>query len=420
MNAQSVLTVFLGFYLAETFCSFLLSFLNTRYAWQHRDQPPEYYKNLISQEQYQKHLEYTFTKARFSRCSQVFSLIVFLTFLKYGGFGFFDQLARSYTQNPYFQGLLFIYAISAFFSILDIPFILYSIFVIEEKFGFNKMTLKLYLLDSLKGIVLGLLLSTPLLCLLFWFMEKTGSVWWLYALAVLLGFQLILLFIFPIFLAPLFNKFTPLEPGSLKEKIEALAQKLNFQNSGIFVMDGSKRSGHGNAYFTGFGRSKRIVLYDTLLKSLNEDQVVGVLAHEIGHNKLNHIRTSFLVSSLFMTASLYLLSLLLPYSPFYEAFGIQTPSYAAALLLFGLCSGPFTFLLTPLFSALTRKHEYEADAFAFKNTGDSNALTQSLLVLDKDNLSNLWPHPWFSFFYYSHPTTSERIQAIQTHPQNPS
>lgn len=413
MTAPMIFSIMIACFILEAITNIVLSFLNTNYAWNHRDRIPEYYKNLISPEQYQKHLEYTLAKARFGRFSEVCALFVFLTFLLAGGFGAFDIWTRSITSNTYLQGFLLVFGVSSFFSLTNIPFTLYSIFVIEEKFGFNKMTLKLYFFDLIKGLILGLLLSIPLLFSLFWFMEKTGTWWWLYALLTLLGFQLFLLFIFPIFLAPLFNKFTPLEPGPLKDKIEALAQKLNFRNSGIFVMDGSRRSGHGNAYFTGFGSSKRIVLYDTLLKSLNDEQLVGVLAHEIGHNKLHHLRTSFLLSSIFMMGSLYILGLLVPYAPFYEAFGIQNPSSAAALLLFSLCSEPFTFILTPFFAALTRKHEYEADAFAFQNVGSADPLVQSLLILDKDNLSNLTPHPWYSFFYYSHPTTTERIEAIK-------
>jgi STE24 endopeptidase len=412
MTATTLLGIFLGFYAFEFFCSWGLSFLNSRYVLRHQEEPPARYKAFISPEKYKAHVAYTLEKARFSRFSSGCESLIFLAFLFGGGFGKVEAWSSSLGWSSSWTGIAFIYGVSFIFMVVDIPFSLYRTFGIEEKYGFNKTTLKLYLWDMAKGLVLGLVLGTPLLFILLGFMEKTGGYWWIWAFGIMVFFQLFIAFIFPLFLAPLFNKFTPLEEGSLKEQIGVLADKLNFKNSGIFIMDGSKRSSHGNAYFTGFGSSKRIVLYDTLVQSLKPSEVLAVLAHEMGHCKLHHIKKSMVLSIVMMFFSFYVLSLCVPYTPFYSAFGISQPSHGAALLLFSLCSGPFTFFFTPLFSARTRKFEYEADAFAVRYTPIED-LSQGLLTLDKENLSNLWPHPWYSFFYYSHPTTLERIEALE-------
>ncbi|MDQ7053425.1 MAG: M48 family metallopeptidase [candidate division KSB1 bacterium] len=275
------------------------------------------------------------------------------------------------------------------------------------------MTWKLFIIDGLKSLVLSLVLLAPLFWGLFWFMDKTGNYWWLYAFGFLAGFQLLMVYLYPTVVAPWFNKFTPLPDGSLKEKILHLVQKVHFHTSGIFVMDGSKRSKHSNAYFTGLGRVKRIVLFDTLVDNLEEDQVVSVLAHEIGHEKKHHIKKGLALSLASMLAGLWILSLLLHYPSFFQAFGFSGPSYHAAIILFGFCSGPFTFFLTPLGSILSRKYEYEADRFAVEAMGTARGLIGALLKLSKDNLSNLTPHPLYSFYYYSHPTLAERIAAME-------
>jgi STE24 endopeptidase len=299
------------------------------------------------------------------------------------------------------------------FSLFSLPFSLYRQFVIEERFGFNRMTWKLLLLDISKGALLSIIIMTPLLYGLFWFMDRAGNFWWIYAFAGFSLFQLVVMILYPTLIAPLFNKFSPLEEGSLKEKILALARKLDFRTSGIFVMDGSKRSSHSNAYFTGIGHAKRIVLFDTLVRQMDEEQLTAVLAHEIGHEKANHVKKRFAVSLLASLAGFYILSLLLDYTPLFQAFGFDNPSYHAAVVILSFCAGPVTFFLQPLLAVLSRRHEYEADRFSVEATSSASGLKGALVRLSQKNLSNLTPHPWYSFYHYSHPTLAERISAME-------
>jgi STE24 endopeptidase len=246
-------------------------------------------------------------------------------------------------------------------------------------------------------------------------MGATGSYWWLYAFAFLATVQLLLMYLYPVFIAPLFNTFTPLEEGSLKDQIFSLAEKIGFKTSGIFIMDGSKRSSHGNAYFTGFGAIKRIVLFDTLIENLSEPQAISVLAHEMGHERKGHIKKTLVISLITTCLGFWVLSLFINYQPFYQAFGFPTKSYHAALVIFAFASSPITYFLSPLFSLLSRKHEYEADRFAIDAVGGCDDLCEALLSLSKNSLSNLTPHPWYSFFHYSHPTLTERLQAMRVY-----
>jgi STE24 endopeptidase len=304
--------------------------------------------------------------------------------------------------------------VSVVFFLVSLPFSLYSTFVIEQKHGFNRMTLRLWLVDLVKSIFLSLLIGGPILAAVLWFMNRhLQGLWWLYVWILLSFVQIFIAAIFPVFLLPLFNKLTPLEEGGLKQQILALAQKINFRLSGIYTMDGSKRSSHSNAFFAGLGKLRRIVLFDTLVKSLTEPELLAVLAHEMGHNVKKHVRTGLLISSVVSLAGLYVLSLLVNKPWFYEAFQFAQPSAYAALLIFMKTFGAFTFFLSPLGSILSRKHEYEADRFAAEVMEKPEPMIQGLVKLTRDNLSNLTPHPWYSFFYYSHPTVMERIRALE-------
>ncbi len=289
---------------------------------------------------------------------------------------------------------------------------LYSTFALEAKFGFNKITPKLYLADKLKGLILGLVIGVPFLFVILWLMQATGSFWWIWAFVFISGFQLLMIVIFPTFIAPWFNKFEPLKEGEFRERILALADQVGFKTSGIFSMDGSKRSAHSNAYFTGIGKSKRIVLFDTLLEQMSMEQGLAVLAHEMGHYKMKHIQRMLIVQTVFLLVGLYVLSLLLDFQPLYSAFGLA-PSHHAALVLFSLLSGAVTFYLGPLMNLLSRKHEYEADRFAALTLRDGKPMEEALINLTVKNLSNLTPHPWYSAYHYSHPTPVERISAIR-------
>ena len=413
MSADQILALYLILFAIEYGWETLLSFLNMRYVKAHADSPPPAFREIMDMETYRKTVAYTLTRSRFGLIQSTASSLFLLFIILSGSLGRLAQWLGAWELHPYLHGIVYIFLLSAIFGLFHLPFKIYSIFVIEERFGFNKMTWKLFLIDGLKQQVLSIVILTPLLWMLFWFMDNSGAYWWIYAFAFLAGFQLLMVFIYPTVIAPWFNKFTPLPEGSLKEKIVQLAQKVRFHISGIFVMDGSKRSKHSNAYFTGLGKAKRIVLFDTLVESLDEDQVVSVLAHEIGHEKRHHIKKGLALSLLSMLAGLWILNWLLHYPPFFQAFGFSAPSYHAAIILLGFCSSPFTFFLTPIGSMLSRKYEYEADRFAVEAVGTARGLIGALLKLSKDNLSNLTPHPWYSFYYYSHPTLSERIAAME-------
>ena len=296
---------------------------------------------------------------------------------------------------------------------MNLPTGLYSTFVLEARFGFNKTTWKLYLTDKIKGLLLGVLIGVPFLWIVLWLMDAMGQYWWIWTFFFVSGFELLMVIVYPTLIAPLFNKFEPLPEGDLRNRILRLAEQVGFKTTGIFSMDGSKRSAHSNAYFTGIGKAKRIVLFDTLIAQMTMDQGLAVLAHEMGHYKMKHIRRMLVVQAVFLLLGLYILSLLLNYRPLFAAFGLGHPSNAAALVLFSLLSGPATFFLGPLINRLSRKHEYEADRFAVKTLRNRLPMEEALINLTVRNLSNLTPHPWYSAYHYSHPTPTERIGAIR-------
>ncbi|KAA3657395.1 MAG: M48 family peptidase [Calditrichaeota bacterium] len=412
MSATQILLLYLVLFAIEYAWETLLELLNIKNVRKNQHEIPKPFRATTDDKTYKKSIDYTITHTKFGLLSSAFSSLFLLIIILSGALGAIDQYIASWRFGTYTHGVIYIYSLSLIFSLSSLPFSIYSTFVIEERFGFNKMTWKLYLIDMIKGVLLSALLLTPLLYALFWFMDTSGSLWWIYAFALFAAFQLLMVLIYPTFIAPLFNKFSPMEDGDLKEKIISLADKIGFRTNGIFVMDGSKRSRHSNAYFTGLGKSKRIVLFDTLVDSMDERELLGVLAHEIGHEKKNHIKKGMLLSMVSMALGFWVLSLLLPFTPFYQAFGFESNSYHAAIILFSFCSGPFTFFLSPLRSKLSRRYEYEADRFAVTATGGAEGLKSALLQLSKDNLSNLTPHPWYSAYHYSHPTLAERIAAM--------
>ena len=291
-------------------------------------------------------------------------------------------------------------------------FSIYSQFKIEEQFGFNKMTIGLFIKDQIKSLVLSGIILSILLLGIFWFMDTAGAYWWIIASTGFIIFQLVLSIIYPLLIAPIFNKFAPLEEDDLKHLLKTLADKLKFKTTGIFVMDGSRRSGHSNAYFTGVGKAKRIVLYDTLVSILSNNQIAAVLAHEIGHYKKHHLIKGLALSFFVTTLVFFVVNFFLNFLPIYEAFGFSRISYHGIFVILSFAAGPFTFFLTPLFTMWSRKHEYEADAFAANNTNYGEDLKEGLIIMSKENLSNLTPHPLYSFYHYSHPTVGERIRAL--------
>ncbi len=412
MSYQSILILYIVFFTLDFLFQNYLTILNIGELKKNSKSVPSVFKNHIDFETYKKSSEYTRVKSYFTIVSGIFSSIILLVIILTGTFGDIDIIIESYGLNPYVEGIVYIFALSIVFYIIGLPFSLYSQFKIEEQFGFNKMTIGLFIKDQIKNLVLSGVILTILLLGLFWFMEKAGAYWWIIASLGFITFQLVLSIAYPLLIAPLFNKFAPLEENDLKNLLRNLAEKLKFRTTGIFVMDGSRRSGHSNAYFTGVGKAKRIVLYDTLVSILSQTQIAAVLAHEIGHYKKHHLIKGLILSFFVTTLGFYVVNIFLNYLPLFEAFGFSRVSYHGIFVILSFAAGPFTFFLTPLFTMWSRKHEYEADAFAARNTDYGNDLKEGLIIMSKENLSNLTPHPLYSFYHYSHPTVGERIKAI--------
>ena len=379
----------------------------------HKACVPAVFSDKIGLAAHQKAADYTVAKTRLSFVQITVEVIVLLAFTLGGGI---EQLARAWHgvfQSPLLEGAALILSTLLLMGALDIPLSLYRTFRLEVRFGFNKMTPELFALDLLKQAGLALALGIPLVLGVLWLMGAMGEYWWLYVWLAWIAFNLLIIAVYPSFIAPLFNKFLPLEDAQLKARVEALLDKCGFHTSGLFVMDGSKRSSHGNAYFSGFGKTKRIVFFDTLLKNLSEDEIEAVLAHELGHFKRRHIikRMAWLFAG--SLVGLWLLATLMQADWFYAGLGVTTHTTATALLLFVLVSPVFTFLLHPVLARLSRKHEFEADQYAAQ-TASATALIRALVKLYEDNASTLTPDPIHSAFYDSHPPAGIRIARLQT------
>ena len=376
----------------------------------HRKSVPEQFSNRIQLGAHQKAADYCVTRTRFGLLSLSLETIVLLAFTLGGGL----QALHDF-WSPMLDGLAYgvalIFSVMAISAVIDLPLSIYGQFVIEEKFGFNRMTFKLFIADLIKQTALGLAIGTPVLLAVLWLMAQMGSLWWLYVWGFWCCFNLLILFIFPTWIAPLFNKFTPLEDAPLKARIEALLHRCGFASSGLFVMDGSKRSNHGNAYFTGFGKTKRIVFFDTLLDRLQAAEVEAVLAHELGHFKHQHVFKRIALLFAMSLVFLALLGQMLHADWFFSGLGVTTQNTAMALILFFLTIPVFTFLLTPLMSILSRRHEFEADRYAAEHAS-ADDLVRALVKLYEDNASTLTPDPLHSLFYDSHPPASIRIERL--------
>jgi STE24 endopeptidase len=379
----------------------------------HRASVPEAFRERIELEDHQKAADYTSAKTRFAMLSVLFDAVLLLVFTLAGGIQLIAELCRVWFDAPLVQGMATIVAVLLLSSLLEAPFSLYRTFVIEARFGFNKTTLVLYLKDALKSLALGAILGLPLLLGVLWLMERMGGFWWLYVWLIWMAFNLFILFIYPSLIAPLFNKFTPLQDEAMRARIEALLARCGFAAQGLFVMDGSKRSAHGNAYFTGFGKTKRIVFFDTLLERLSGNEIEAVLAHELGHFKRRHVLKRIMATFAMSLGFLWLLGLLMQTDWFYQGLGVSTPSTALALLLFFMILPIFGFLLHPLLSAYSRKHEFEADSYAAGYTAAAD-LVNALVKMYQDNAATLTPDPLYSRFYDSHPPAMVRIAHLQT------
>lgn len=404
----SFTSLFLIFLAASIITRLWLNQRQISHIHQHKNEVPADFAEKISLEDHQKAADYSMTKCRFSRLTLVWETLWLLIWTLGGGLNLVDQWWLAQELSPLWTGVAVILSMTVLMSVIDLPFSLYSTFIIEEKFGFNKLTFKIWITDLLKSAALMLVIGVPLILAILWLMLKAGDTWWIQAWAVWTGFTILMMWAFPTFIAPLFNKFSPLSDESLKTRIDALLERCGFNSKGVFVVDGSKRSSHGNAYFTGFGNNKRIVFYDTLLDSLSEDEVEAVLAHELGHFRKNHIKKSMVLSIAMTFGGFYILNTLLNAPWFYSSLGVENASTHTALMLFMFVLPVFTYFISPLFSAMSRKHEFEADAFA-KEQSDYKALISALVNMYRDNASTLTPDPIHSMFYDSHPPASIRI-----------
>ncbi len=413
MTPSLILNIYVVLLLLELSFSLVLDWLNVNFIKTNSTTVPEYLKDSIDEETHKKSVKYSLVKLKFSMVSTLINGGILLALVLSGSFGLLDNWIVGLDLNIYGEGVLYFLIFSLSFYFLSLPFSLYSTFVIEESFGFNKTTPKLWIFDQIKSILISSIFLVLMVAGLLWFMSTTGDRWWIYGFIFVATIQLFLVYIYPLWIAPLFNKFTELSDEELKNKIQEVTKKAGYKAEAVFVMDGSRRSKHANAYFTGFGKGKRIVLYDTLIETLNENQLLSVLAHEIGHEKLNHIKKGLLMSLAILLVGFYIINLLINYEPLFFAFGFDRTSYHGALVLFSFASAPITFWLSPLFSRLSRIHEYEADSFAVKIMNSITGLKTALVELSKKSLSNFTPHPLYSFFHYSHPTLHERIKAME-------
>lgn len=374
---------------------------------------PDEFRDVYDQEAYEKSQNYLHHTTVFSLVSSAFELAVLLVFWFAGGFNHLDLLVRDLGFSSLVTGILYIGSLLFLQGLVSLPFGIYQTFVLEEKYGFNKTSPLTFVSDKLKGIFLGLLLGAPVLAGLLWFFENTGSFAWVWAWAAVALFGLLLQYVAPTLIMPLFNKFTPLEDGELKSSIVEYARSVNFPLSGIFVIDGSKRSSKANAFFTGFGKQKRIALFDTLIDNHTVKELVAVLAHEIGHYKKKHIIIAMFLSVINMGVVFFLLSVFLNNRALFDAFYMDNLSVYASLLFFSLLYSPVEFILSVFLQSLSRRHEFQADRYAVETYSGGATLAEALKKLSRKNLSNLTPHPFYVFLNYSHPPVLRRIERIR-------
>lgn len=412
MSSLAFSVLFVVFFVLTLVLRFWLANRQIRHVLRNRGSVPAEFAPKVSLEMHQKAADYTVAKTRFGIVALLWGGLVLIGFTLLGGLQAISSALLPVAGTGMLHQILLVVAFAAISGVLDLPFDYYRQFVLEERFGFNKMTPGLWIADMVKGTLVGAVIGLPLVWVVLKLMETTGSLWWFWAWCVWSGFQLLMMVLYPTVIAPIFNKFTPLEDAGLKSRIEGLMARVGFASKGLFVMDGSRRSAHGNAYFSGFGAAKRIVFFDTLIERLAPQEIEAVLAHELGHFKLRHIVKRIVVMFALSLAFLALLGYLKEQSWFYTGLGVTpmlgAPNDAMALLLFMLVLPIFTFVLGPLSAITSRKHEFEADAFAAKHSS-ADDLVSALVKMYEDNASTLTPDPLHSAFYDSHPPASVRI-----------
>jgi len=374
---------------------------------------PDAFKSKVPLTAHQKAADYTLAKIKLGNIDGALGIIVLLLLTLGGGINTAFEYWSTIVSSPLIAGVAATATIFLLITLVEIPTSVYQTFVIEEKFGFNKSSVNQFIKDQLLHLALGAAIGLPLLTLILWVMDNVGPQWWLWAWGIIMGFSLLMSWLYPTVIAPLFNKFTPMEEGSLKDRIQGLLARCGFNSQGIFIMDGSKRSGHGNAYFTGLGNNKRIVFFDNLVNSLEEEELEAVLAHELGHFKCKHVIKMLIATSIMSLISLAILGWLINEPWFYTGLGVEQPSNAAALLLFILVSSSFTFFMQPISAYFQRKFEFEADDFAASNAKASKMIS-GLVKLYEENANTLTPDPLYSAFHYSHPPAAIRIAHLES------
>ncbi len=409
--------LFVGMLVLATGVEIYLAWRHLRHVAAHRNAVPTAFVQRISFADHQKAADYTGAKSRLAIVQLLYGSLLVYGWTLGGGLELLDNSWRHFNFAPLVTGVAFLVSAFLIIGLLELPFTLYQTFHIEQRFGFNRMTMKLFISDLIKSSLLTLLIGVPLAAVILWLMSNAGTLWWLWAWGVWFGFSLLLMWAFPTFIAPLFNKFTPLEAGELQQRIQALLARCGFTSNGIFVMDGSRRSAHGNAYFTGVGNKKRIVFFDTLINSLNADEVEAVLAHELGHFLRHHVRKRMISMAIISLIGLGVLGWLSSQTWFYHGLGVTDPSTHAALLLFLIAAPIFTFFTRPLMARTLRRHEFEADDFAAEQSS-ARHLIDALVKLYQENASTLTPDPWYSAFHDSHPPAPVRIAHLSARISN--
>ena len=406
-----LITTFITLYILNYLIDFGLTHLNINYMLKFKS-PPDLFQKYIAEERYKQTIDYTTTKAKFDMLTTTITCAIFLIFIYSGFMNSIDSKLYGLISNEILRGICF-FSILFFLSFLmGIPFSLYSTFVIEEKFGFNRETPKIWIVDQIKSIIISLLLMIPLGFLILYFMAHAGEYWWLYVWILFFFYSLFLALIYPIAIAPVFNKFNPLEEGELKTKLENLAKKAEFPIKNIFIIDAAKRSTHSNAYFAGLGHTKRLVLYDTMIKDFTTDEIVGVVAHEIGHSKKKHILKHMVLTQITALIFFYCLNLGLHNDYLYKTFFVDHKSTYMGLILLSFISSLIISFFSPLFNLFSWKFESEADRYAYEISTNKDAIKTMLIKLAEKNLSNLTPHPLYARIYYSHPPILKRIKDL--------
>ena len=412
LNSTNFTQIFIALILIKFLLETYLKIRNLKSIDNNKDSVPPRFKNVVTEEEYKKSILYNTDRIKFQIFTALFGSIVLIIFTIGGLLNYLTGVVMDMTSSNVLGAVLLGLLLIIVEEIISIPISIYSTFVIEERHGFNKTTRKTFVTDIFKGLLISGAISSILYATVIFIIISAGDLWWIYAFAAVFTLQAIIFFLYPVLIMPLFNKFEPLDDEQFKKPIEKLLEKVDFKSKGLFVMNASLRSTHGNAFFTGFGKNKRIVFFDTLLKTINPDEMEAILGHELGHYKLGHIRKTLISSLVFGFLGFYILNEIFKSDNFFIAHGLDNLTVYSKFLMFYLVIGSYTFFTKPITSALSRKREFEADDFSFQFT-DGEHMISGLLKLTKDNASNLTPDPLYSSYYYSHPPIAERVASIE-------